>query len=178
MFLFYIFYKLWFIVIVVGDLRKVNFKLMLSLNNHPIRKAKKIKIPAIFNWINMHAFVCYLVPHFDYLCARSRDCSLFTCLNWHKLLYMRLYYAELAWRIKGISKTVISQPCQSTISMVQCIIALFTLSWSNVDAYIEWRKCYGLTMHQCIIAVLQNNVEGSLYGTKKLPCYNKVKLDC
>ena len=22
------------------------------------------------------------------------------------------------------------------------------------------------------------NVEGSLYGTKKLPCYNKVKLDC
>lgn len=155
MFLFYIFYKLWFIIIVVGDLRKVNFKLMLSLNNHPIRKAKKIKIPAIFNWINMHAFVCYLVPHFDYLRARSRDCSLFTCLNWHKLLYMRLYYAELAWRIKGISKTVISQPCQSTISMVQCIIALFTLSWSNVDAYIEWRKCYGLTMHQCIIAVLQ-----------------------
>lgn len=155
MFLFYIFYKLWFIVIVVGDLRKVNFKLMLSLNNHPIRKAKKIKIPAIFKWINMHAFVCYLVPHFDYLCAQSRDISLFTCLNWHKLLYMGLYYAELAWSIKGISKTVISQPCQSTISMVQCIIALFTLSWSNVDAYIEWRKCYGLTMHQCIIAALQ-----------------------
>ena len=175
MFLFYIFYKiLWFIVIVVGDLRKVNFKLMLSLNNHPIRKAKKIKIPAIFNWINMHAFVCYLVPLFDYLCAQSRDISLFTCLNWHKLLYMGLYYAELAWRIKGISKTVISQPCQSTISMVQCIIALFTLSWSNVDVYIEWRKCYGLTMHQCIIAVLQSRRQ--FVRDKKTPLLQQGKV--
>lgn len=178
MFLFYIFYKLWFIVIVVGDLRKVNFKLMLSLNNHPIRKAKKIKIPAIFNWINMHAFVCYLVPHFDYLCAQNRDISLFTCLNWHKLLYMRLYYAELAWSIKGISKTVISQPCQSTISMVQCIIALFTLSWSNVDAYNYWVKKMLRLDNASVYHCSSTNVEGSLYGTKKLPCYNKVKLDC
>ena len=61
--------------------------------------------------------------------------------------------------------------------MYNSIIYIILIKIFNVDAYIVWRKCYGLTMHQCIIVVLQN-VEGSLYGTKKLPCYNKVKLDC
>ena len=178
MFLFYIFYKLWFIVIVVGDLRKVNFKLMLSLNNHPIRKAKKIKIPAIFNWINMHAFVCYLVPHFDYLCARSRDCSLFTCLNWHKLLYMGLYYAELAWSIKGISKTVISQPCHAIYhlygTVYNSIIYIILIKCGCLYWVKKMLRLDNASVYHCS----STNVEGSLYGTKKLPCYSKVKLDC
>jgi len=177
MFLFHIFYKLWFIVIVVSDLRKVNFKLMLSLNNHPIRNAKKIKISTIFNWINMHAFVCYLVPHFDYLCAQSRDCSLFTWF-WHKLLYMGLYYAELAWGIKGISKTVISQPCQSTISdygtMYNSIIYIILIKCGRLYCVKKMSWLNNASVYHCS----STNVEGSLYGTKKLPCYSKVKLDC